>query len=341
MKLEKRLHETFSGKETYPNLKRLASSADTIKERTQSPPCIANNAKPSAPASGKAISGKKRGAKQRHASRDKPTKSQPRSKRSRPDNKEDAKRRMADFIRATIARETKLGKSVKVDRIRRDLEDEWYIIQPGLTRKDPAAVEGVNMFTGDQAILDECFRRGIYRTYVIDTPDGKSALERAGIQDNPYSIISKSVVKTSKGKRSGKQIAGATATATSVSPNKPQAEAAQRPMEFAGDLPMDHLAKLSDLCEGIDSKLSKALSYVRMNTPDVFAELQVEYYEALLSLLANKAGSSIDLQKILQSMELFEDTISRFSRSAKGANVKTIYGTILQQLAGKVKNLFE
>ena len=248
---------------------------------------------------------------------------------------------MADFMRATIARETELSKAVKVDRICRDLQDEWYIIQPGLTRKDPAAVEGVNMFTGDQAILDECFRRGIYHTYVIDTLDGTSALERAGIQDNPYSIISKSIVNASKKKRSGKQPVNVTATPKSVSPDRLPVEAAQQPMEYARDLPMDHLAKLADLCEGIDSKLSKPLSHVRMKTPDVFAELQVEYYEALLSLLANKAGSSIDLQKIHESMGLFEDTISRHARSTKGADVKTIYGTILQQLAGKVKTLFE
>ena len=59
-------------------------------------------------------------------------------------------------------------------------------------------MEGVDIFTGDQAIIDECYQSGIYQEYVVGTEDGRDILEKAGLVNDPFSIVSKSVMDLCK-----------------------------------------------------------------------------------------------------------------------------------------------
>lgn len=240
---------------------------------------------------------------------------------------------MAHFLCATIVRHTEIRKTLSVKCTRRGCRDEWYIIQPGLTRRDSAAVEGVNMFTGEQAILDECFRRGIYQQFVIDSEDGNDALKKAGIIDEPYAVISKSALNSSNKDAMVKDVGEepqCTATDTAFPRSKSSAEGT----------PND-LVKLADLHKVVCTKLSEAKSRAKTSALGTFEELRVEFYKALHSLLARKIGSSIDFGKINRSIDFFERMVSQYSESERNANDKIICGAILQQHLRDLETLLD
>ncbi|EJK48373.1 hypothetical protein THAOC_32836, partial [Thalassiosira oceanica] len=199
----------------------------------------------------------------------------------------------------------------------------------------PAAVEGVNMFTGEQAILDECFRRGIYQQFVINAEDGIDTLKKAGILDDPFAVISKSALDSSKKKQDVRvkdlrEEPQSTATDTAFSRDKSSTDGT----------PND-LLKLADLHKVVCTKLSEAKSRAKSNALNAFAELGIEFYETLHSLMARKIGSAIDFGKINQSIEFFERIISQYIASERNANDKIICGVILQQHRRDLETLFD
>ena len=215
----------------------------------------------------------------------------PSSKRSRPDDGEHAKKWMATHMCTTIMRQPEIRKSLTAKCMRRGCRDEWYLIQSGLSRRDSAALEGVNMFTGEQAILDECFRRGMYQQFAIDTEDGKDALKRAGIVDDPYAVISKSVLDSSRKQEAKVKDAG----------EEPQNTVTDSRDKSSAEGTPNDLVKLADLHKVVCTRLSEAKSRAETNAlNDAFAELGIEFYEALHSLMARNIGSAIDFGKINQ-----------------------------------------
>ena len=226
----------------------------------------------------------------------------------------------------------RLSKFLTAKCMRRGCRDEWYLIQPGLSRRDSSALEGVNMFTGEQAILDECFRRGMYQQFAIDTEDGKDALKRAGIVDDPYAVISKSVLDSSRKQEAKVKDAG----------EEPQNTVTDSRDKSSAEGTPNDLVKLADLYKVVCAKLSEAKSRAEINAlNDAFAELGIEFYEALHSLMARNIGSAIDFGKINQSIDFFERIISQYTESDRNANDKIICGVILQQHLRDLETLLD
>ena len=297
------------------------------QEKAKQPSRTRKRLKPSALTQEDEASGKKR-----DASPIKSDESPPSSKRSRPNNSEDAMKYMTNFMCATIVRDTEIRKTLSVKCMRRGCRDEWYIIQPGLVRRDSAAIEGVNMFTGEQAILDECFRRGIYQQFVIDAEDGIDVLEKAGIMDDPYAVISKSVLDSSKKQDARVKDSGEETQNTAADKAFPRDESS------AKGTPND-LVKLADLYKVVCTKLSEAKSRAEINALDAFAELRIEFYETLHTLMARNIGSAIDFRKINRSIDFFERIISQYIESERNANDKIICSVILQQHLSDLETL--
>ena len=230
-----------------------------------------------------------------------------------------------------IMRQPEIRKSLTAKCMRRGCRDEWYLIQSGLSRRDSAALEGVNMFTGEQAILDECFRRGMYQQFAIDTEDGKDALKGAGIVDDPYAVISKSVLDSSRKQEAKVKDAG----------EEPQNTVTDSRDKSSAEGTPNDLVKLADLHKVVCTKLSEAKSRAKTSALGTFEELRVEFYKALHSLLARKIGSSIDFGKINRSIDFFERMVSQYSESERNANDKIICGAILQQHLRDLETLLD
>ena len=253
----------------------------------------------------------------------------------------DPKTWMADYFRDFLNRDEDPGGWTIGSKKCRELKDEWYIIKPGVAKRD--AVEGVDIFTGDQAIIDECYQSGIYQEYVVGTEDGREILEKAGLVNDPFSIVSKSVMDLCRkaagegkdGENSPVQHHELSVTAEISSTNA-----------VLVTMSMEAIEKLLDLQETIDARQIKAKTDVAENTGDVVFGYQAEYYDALdsltvTSLMALSGGTcgppAIESAVIQKSMGMMDRVVAQYRKSGMGPSKKSFYGSICEQLVAKIK----